>query len=130
MQTIPDITAANSNIAATLSAEPFRVSEAAMVRIAYLLQSEPAGSRFWVSVLGGGCSGFQYHFEFSDKVPAETDALIEHQGACVAVDEVSLPLLKGAMLDYVEDLASAGFEIKNPNAVASCGCGNSFSVAF
>lgn len=106
---------------------PFSVTPAALKRIAFLLSDEPEGARFWVSVLGGGCSGFQYHFDLAVKDAAEADTLIDH---LVAVDEVSMGLLKGSVLDYVEDLASAGFEIKNPNATAKCGCGNSFSVAF
>lgn len=108
----------------------FLVTEAAMARVAHLLSDEPAGTRFWVTVLGGGCSGFQYHFDLSDKVTEADDRLVKHGQAEVAIDAVSLPLLNGSQLDYVEDLASAGFTITNPNATARCGCGNSFSVAF
>lgn len=105
---------------------PFTASPAALARIAHLLTDEPAGSRFWVSVLGGGCSGFQYNLELSTRAPQADDLVIE---GIIAVDSIALDMLKGSVLDYVEDLASAGFEIKNPNATARCGCGNSFSVA-
>lgn len=114
---------------APADAQPFAVTDAALARIAYLLSDEPAGTGFVVSVLGGGCSGFQYNFDLKIQTRAATDLVIEKDGALVLVDEVSLELLKGSVLDYVEDLASAGFEIKNPNATARCGCGNSFSVA-
>lgn len=104
----------------------FSVTPSAFARIAHLLSDEPAGTTFRVRVDGGGCSGFQYRF---DLVPSEADDLIiENGGAVVAVDAVSLDYLKDSELDWVEDLSSAGFEIRNPNATARCGCGNSFSV--
>lgn len=108
--------------------ENFDLSASAAQRIAHLLSDEPAGSRLRVSVLGGGCSGFQYRFEFDAAPPATDDVLVERDGAKVVVDETSLGLLKGSILDYVADLSGAAFEIKNPNAKSSCGCGNSFSV--
>ncbi len=108
--------------------ESFLVSPTATARIAYLLGTEPAGSRLRVSVLGGGCSGFQYHFDFEAAPLAEDDLYIEKDGAKVAVDAVSLDLMRGCTLDYVEELGASFFEIKNPQATASCGCGNSFAV--
>lgn len=108
----------------------FSMTPSAEARIAYLLSDEPQGTWFWVRVDGGGCSGFQYLFDMNATAPAPEDFTISRAGAKLAVDEVSLPLLSGSTLDYVEDLASAGFEIKNPNATAKCGCGNSFSVSF
>ncbi len=110
------------------SSSIFALSDSAAARIAYLLRDEPPGSYLRVSVDGGGCSGFQYRFAF-DAVPAAgEDAVIERAGAKVAVDQVSLGFLKDGMLDYVEELGGSFFEIKNPNATASCGCGNSFAV--
>ncbi len=107
---------------------PFTLTPAAIARIAHLLSDEPAGAVFRVRVDGGGCSGFQYHFEFSPPPLAEDDHLIESGTARVAIDSASLELLKNSILDYEQDLMSAGFAIKNPNATANCGCGNSFSV--
>lgn len=109
--------------------QQLHISDSAAKRIAYLLSTEPAGNRLRVSVLGGGCSGFQYHFEFDPTLNQADDCLFEKNGASVVVDEVSLGLLHDSTLDYVETLGSAAFEIKNPQAKASCGCGNSFSVS-
>lgn len=111
------------------SNESFALTPAAAKRIAYLLSDEPAGTEFIVSVQGGGCSGFQYNLDLAAKPAEPGDVVIEDAGAKVRVDEVSLGLLKGSVLDYTEDLAHSGFVVKNPNATAKCGCGNSFSVA-
>jgi iron-sulfur cluster insertion protein len=105
------------------------ISDSAAARIAYLLGTEPEGSRLRVAVLGGGCSGFQYHFDFDADAPAEDDQIFEKSGASVIVDETSLEMLHESMVDYVETLGAAAFEIKNPQATANCGCGNSFAVA-
>ena len=107
----------------------FSISDSAAARIAHLLQGEPVGTRLRVAVDGGGCSGFQYKFDFEPAAPAQDDKLFGTADAPVIVDETSLGFVSGAMLDYVETLGAAAFEIKNPNAKSSCGCGNSFSVA-
>lgn len=80
-----------------------------------------------LSVNGGGCSGFQYTFTV-DIIKTIDDITFEHNGADVVVDNVSLSLLEGAVVDYQEDMASSKFVIRNPNAASSCGCGNSFSI--
>ena len=80
-----------------------------------------------LSVSGGGCSGFRYGFALDDTLTAD-DSLFEHGGIKVAVDAASLDLLAGSTLDYVEDLIGAAFQVRNPNATASCGCGSSFAV--
>lgn len=107
----------------------FTVSDAAKARIRHILVGEPDGARLRISVEGGGCSGFQYHFDLDAKALAADDIRFGDASAPVVIDETSLGLLKGSMLDFVETLGSAAFEIKNPNAKASCGCGNSFTVA-
>jgi iron-sulfur cluster insertion protein len=81
-----------------------------------------------LAVSGGGCSGFQYGFSFDD-ARQEGDRAFERDGITLVVDEISLELVKGAEVDYVEDMMGAAFQVKNPNAASSCGCGNSFSVA-
>lgn len=107
----------------------FTVSDSALSRIAYLLSTEPAGSKLRVAVEGGGCSGFQYHYDFTGEPPGADDLVFGSEKAPVIVDTTSLEFLKDSVLDYVETLGAAAFEIKNPNAKSSCGCGNSFSVA-
>lgn len=104
------------------------VTESAAKRIAFILsQEEHKGMMLRISVSGGGCSGFQYGFTFDDAV-AQGDLVVERDGATVVIDEISLDLLGGAQIDYVEDMIGASFQIKNPIAKSSCGCGNSFSV--
>jgi iron-sulfur cluster insertion protein len=108
---------------------PFSLTESAAARINKLKFDEGKSAlRFRIMVKGGGCSGFQYEFILDDAAPSDTDTIIAKDGAEVVIDDMSLGILKGSSLDYAEDLASAGFEIKNPNATAKCGCGNSFSV--
>ncbi|HEU0156888.1 MAG TPA: iron-sulfur cluster insertion protein ErpA [Stellaceae bacterium] len=104
------------------------VTENAARRIAALKVQEQAENSFLrIAVSGGGCSGFQYGFTF-DEEKNEDDVVFERDGVVVVVDEVSLDLLAGAEVDFVEDLMGASFQIKNPNAASSCGCGNSFSI--
>ncbi|MES2984998.1 MAG: iron-sulfur cluster assembly accessory protein [Pseudomonadota bacterium] len=107
----------------------FTISESATARIAHLLASEPAGTRLRVAVEGGGCSGFQYKFDFDPAAPGGDDLVFGASAAPVVVDSTSLQFIGGSMLDYVETLGAAAFEIKNPQAKSSCGCGNSFSIA-
>ena len=105
------------------------ITDSAARRIAALTQQEDAEGAFLrIAVSGGGCSGFQYGLSFDDKRNPD-DFVFEHSGVAVIVDDVSLDLLNGAQVDFVEDLMGASFQIKNPNAASSCGCGNSFSVA-
>ena len=104
------------------------VSESAARRIAALKQQEEAPDAFLrIAVSGGGCSGFQYGLSFDDQRNPD-DFVFERDGIAVVVDDVSLDLLNGAEIDFVEDLMGASFQIKNPNAASSCGCGNSFSI--
>ena len=104
------------------------VSDNAAKRIATLIEMEgDAGLMLRLSVSGGGCSGFQYGFSF-DKSQQQDDRIFERNGVKVVIDDTSLELLAGAEIDFVEDLVGASFQIKNPNASSSCGCGNSFSV--
>ncbi|MGH7065598.1 MAG: iron-sulfur cluster insertion protein ErpA, partial [Stellaceae bacterium] len=110
--------------------EPGRVvlTESAVRRIAMLKQQETAEGAFLrIAVSGGGCSGFQYGFSF-DRQRNDDDVVFERDGVAVVVDEVSLGLLSGAEVDFVEDLMGASFQVRNPNAASSCGCGNSFSI--
>lgn len=80
-----------------------------------------------LSVEGGGCSGFQYKFGLDER-PAGDDAVSETDGVMLLVDPVSLDLVHGCTVDFVESLGGAAFQVANPNAAAGCGCGSSFSV--
>jgi iron-sulfur cluster assembly accessory protein len=80
-----------------------------------------------LSVLGGGCSGFQYKFDV-EKTKADDDAIIARDGVTMLVDSISLQYLAGSEVDFVEDLIGASFKVNNPQAKASCGCGTSFSL--
>jgi iron-sulfur cluster assembly accessory protein len=103
------------------------LSDRAAKRIAKILAAEPGGTALRVSVSGGGCSGFQYGFDL-DQTRAPDDLVIERSGATVLIDSVSLPYVGGSEIDFVDDLIGQSFQVKNPNATASCGCGTSFSV--
>jgi iron-sulfur cluster insertion protein len=104
------------------------ISESAARRIAVLKEQEEAEGAFLrIAVSGGGCSGFQYGLSF-DAQRNPDDFVFERDGVALVVDDVSLDLLNGAEIDFVEDLMGASFQIKNPNAASSCGCGNSFSI--
>ena len=80
-----------------------------------------------IAVSGGGCSGFQYGFSFDDAV-RDDDLTFERDGVRVVVDDVSLDLLNGSEIDFVDELIGSSFQIRNPNASSSCGCGTSFSL--
>jgi len=103
------------------------LSERAAKRIGDILKKEPAGSMLRVSVEGGGCSGFQYKFDF-ERTKGEDDLVLERNGAVVLIDAISQQYMAGAEIDYVDDLIGASFKINNPVASASCGCGTSFSI--
>lgn len=105
---------------------PLSISASAARRLTKVLAGE-AGAALRISVKGGGCSGFQYAFDI-EKNRAEDDLVVTRDGASVVVDPVSLEMIRGSELDFVDDLMGQTFKVKNPNAVASCGCGVSFSV--
>ncbi|MBN9024904.1 iron-sulfur cluster insertion protein ErpA [Kaistia sp. MMO-174] len=103
------------------------LSDRAAKRIARILSKEPSGTALRVSVSGGGCSGFQYGFDL-DTTRAEDDLVIEKNGATVLIDQISLPYMDGSEIDFVDDLIGQSFQIRNPHATASCGCGTSFAI--
>lgn len=104
------------------------LTSAAAARVAAIRtrQGRPC-ARLRLSVDGGGCAGFQYKFELSDAVEGD-DVEILTDGVGLLVDSMSLPLVEGSVVDYVENLGGAAFQVRNPNAASSCGCGTSFSV--
>ncbi len=111
----------------------FRLSDAAARHLAHILeedkkQGKSASWRLRISVTGGGCAGFQYVFTFDD-TQNKDDHIFEKDRASVIIDDISLGLLNGAELDFIDELIGSSFVIKkNPNASSSCGCGSSFSA--
>jgi len=103
------------------------VSDAAAKRIAAILAGEPGKIALRVAVEGGGCSGFSYKMDLVDS-RNDDDLVVEKDGATVLVDDLSLVYMGGSVIDFVDDLMGQSFQIRNPNAVASCGCGTSFSI--
>jgi iron-sulfur cluster assembly accessory protein len=103
------------------------LTENAAKRVAWIAarQGKPAILRLGVD--GGGCAGFSYRFELAD-APAEDDTVAETDGVRLVVDPVSLDLVEGSAVDFVEDLGGAAFKVTNPNAASGCGCGSSFSI--
>ena len=103
------------------------ISDAAARRIASILGSAPQKHALRVSVEGGGCSGFSYKFDLVED-QQDDDLVLEKDDARVLIDQLSLVYMDGSEIDFVDNLLGQSFQIKNPNAVASCGCGTSFSV--
>jgi len=105
---------------------PPTVTGRAFARLAEINTDADAPRALRVAVEGGGCSGFQYNIDLDE--PADGDLVLEGDGQKVVVDEMSLPFLSNAVIDFSEELIGARFVINNPNATASCGCGTSFSI--
>ncbi|AUC09855.1 MULTISPECIES: iron-sulfur cluster insertion protein ErpA [Agrobacterium] len=103
------------------------LSEAAAKRIAQIVAADAGKRALRVSVEGGGCSGFSYKFDLAED-PADDDIVIARGDAKVLIDSLSVVYMAGSEIDFVDNLLGQSFQIKNPNAVASCGCGTSFSI--
>lgn len=104
------------------------LTERAARRINRILSKEEPGTVLRIAVAGGGCSGFQYEYNLVKEAPAEDDTVLTRDGATVLIDSMSLEFMAGSEIDFVDDLIGQSFQIRNPNAVASCGCGTSFAV--
>lgn len=105
------------------------LTDRAAARIGKILAKQDPGTVLRIQVAGGGCSGFQYEYNLVKESPADDDLVLSNAGATVLIDPLSLEFMGGAEIDYVDDLIGQAFQIRNPNAVASCGCGTSFAVA-
>lgn len=103
------------------------LSPSAAARVATIAAKQGKPAILRLAVDGGGCSGFQYRFGFAD-APEADDTVAETDGTRLVVDSVSLDLVRGCVVDYVENLGGAAFKVENPNAASGCGCGSSFSV--
>ena len=102
------------------------LTNAAAKRVAAIAQKQARPAVLRLAVEGGGCSGFQYKFELSD--PEGDDVVSETDGVRLVVDPVSLDLVAGSTVDFVESLGGAAFKVENPQAAAGCGCGSSFGI--
>ncbi len=103
------------------------MTDAAARRIAAIVAKEPGKAALRITVEGGGCSGFSYKFDLTD-ARNDDDVAIERNGATVLIDDLSLVYMGGSVIDFADDLMGQSFQVRNPNAVASCGCGTSFSI--
>ena len=103
------------------------LSDSAAARVAAIASQQNKPAILRLSVEGGGCSGFQYRFGFADTVEGD-DVVAETDGVRLVVDPVSLDLVRGATVNFVESLGGAAFRVENPNAAAGCGCGSSFAI--
>lgn len=112
---------------ATLAQSDIMLTPSAAARVAAIAARQHKPAILRLAVDGGGCSGFQYKFALADAVDAE-DTIAETDGVRLVVDAISLDLVRGASVDYVESLGGAAFRVTNPVAASGCGCGSSFSI--
>ncbi|HXH52096.1 MAG TPA: iron-sulfur cluster insertion protein ErpA [Sphingomicrobium sp.] len=103
------------------------LTDSAARRVAWIAERQSKAAVLRLSVDGGGCAGFTYRFELAE-APESDDTVAERNGVKLVVDPVSLDLVRGSAVDFVEDLGGAAFRVTNPNAASGCGCGSSFSV--
>ena len=103
------------------------LSPSAAARVAAIAEHQGKPAILRLSVEGGGCAGFQYRFGLADDIAPE-DLAVVTDGVTLVVDDVSLDLVRGSVVDFVENLGGAAFQVTNPNAASGCGCGTSFSV--
>jgi iron-sulfur cluster assembly accessory protein len=103
-----------------------QLTESAAKRVAAIAARQGKAAVLRLSVDGGGCAGFTYKFELGE--PEEGDTVAETDGVQLIVDPISLDLVQGSAVDFVEDLGGSAFKVTNPNAASGCGCGSSFSV--
>ncbi len=110
-----------------MNAPALTLSPSAAARVAIIAAKLGKPAMLRLSVEGGGCSGFQYKFDLADS-PEGDDLIAETDGVKLVVDPMSLELVTGCVVDFVESLGGAAFKVENPNASAGCGCGSSFAV--
>ncbi|UVI39999.1 iron-sulfur cluster insertion protein ErpA [Qipengyuania spongiae] len=108
-------------------AEMLTLTEAAAKRVAWIAQRQSKPAILRLSVEGGGCSGFQYKFDLAEGAD-DDDSISDTDGVKLVVDPVSLDLVAGSTVDFVESLGGAAFRVENPQAAAGCGCGSSFGI--
>jgi iron-sulfur cluster assembly accessory protein len=110
-----------------VSTPDIQLTQSAARRVAWIADRQGRSPILRLAVDGGGCAGFTYRFELADS-SEEGDTVAETDGVTLVVDPISLDLVRGSAVDFVEDLGGAAFKVTNPNAASGCGCGSSFSV--
>ena len=110
-----------------MSEAPIQLTTSAARRVAWIAERQGKPAILRLAVDGGGCAGFTYKFELAE-ASEEGDTVAETDGVTLVVDPISLDLVRGSAVDFVEDLGGAAFKVTNPNAASGCGCGSSFSV--
>ena len=110
-----------------MSEPQIQLTTSAARRVAWIAERQNKPAILRLAVDGGGCAGFTYKFELADAAGAD-DAVAETDGVSLVVDPISLDLVRGSAVDFVEDLGGAAFKVTNPNAASGCGCGSSFSI--
>ncbi len=110
-----------------VSEPSIQLTESAAKRVAWIAERQSRPAILRLAVDGGGCAGFTYKFELAEAAQGD-DAVAQAGGATLVVDPLSLDLVRGSAVDFVEDLGGAAFRVTNPNAASGCGCGSSFSV--
>jgi iron-sulfur cluster assembly accessory protein len=118
---------ANAYFVAMSHAVPIDLTPSAAKRVAAIAAKQGKPAILRLAVDGGGCAGFQYRFGLADAIEAD-DASAVRDGVTLVVDSVSLDLVQGCAVDYVESLGGSAFKVENPNAASGCGCGSSFSI--
>jgi iron-sulfur cluster insertion protein len=120
-------TRGNAYLAFMATAPDITLTPSAAARVATIAANQGKPAILRLSVDGGGCSGFQYRFGFADAAESD-DTIAETDGVRLVVDSISLDLVRGCAVDYVESLGGAAFKVENPNAASGCGCGSSFAI--
>ncbi|HEX8526812.1 iron-sulfur cluster insertion protein ErpA [Allosphingosinicella sp.] len=114
-------------MAETAPSSPIALTPAAAARVAAIAGKQGRKPILRLAVDGGGCAGFQYRFGLAEEVEAG-DLAVDQDGVTLVVDEMTLDLVRGGSVDFVESLGGAAFQVRNPNAASGCGCGTSFSI--
>jgi iron-sulfur cluster assembly accessory protein len=108
-------------------AQDIALTPSAAARVASIAARQGKAPILRLSVEGGGCAGFQYRFGLADQIESD-DRSTSQDGVTLVVDEISLDLVRGSAVDFIESLGGAAFQVTNPNAASGCGCGTSFSI--
>lgn len=111
----------------TIDQSEIGLTPAAAARVSAISARTGKPAILRLSVEGGGCSGFQYKFGLADGIEGD-DSVVETDGVKLVVDSISLDLVRGASVDFIDNLGGAHFAVQNPNAASGCGCGTSFSI--